>query len=186
MAVDVVGDSLWAQTMEPFVMLGVHATLAAEDDILAMQGTPRTPANEGSRIANLRTLVHGRLGELTVQTVLHQQNVVEELRREAASLWKDVDLIVAPVAAVLPPKVTDVTYQVGERRLESHEAYLYSAMTNVLGLPSLAFPTGKASDGFPVGLQVISPRYGEGMMIRFLQDIGLTDRLQMIDGYPSR
>jgi amidase len=175
---------LFAQTLEPFIVLNVQAVIDAEDLLFHELGTPRTGTDDGPRLAALRKKVAERLPSLTAAGLLLMLNRVEQLRRMAHTLFSEVDLLIAPVASVTAPPhgsdrfvVEDGSHE--RREIESQEAFLWSAMTNVLGLPSLAFPTHQGANGMPVGLQVIGPRFSELRMMRLLHRLGFGGRLSL-------
>ncbi len=180
---------LFAHTLEPFVILNVQAVIDAEDLLYQELGTPRNATEDGPRLAVLRRKVAERLPPLTAAGLLVMLNRVEQLRRMAHTLFSEVDLLIAPVASVTAPPHgsdrfvveggTEVNKGIERKEIESQEAFLWSAMTNVLGLPSLAFPTHRGANGMPAGLQVIGPRFSELRMIRLLRQLGFEERLEL-------
>jgi len=85
---------------------------------------------------------------------------VTHLRRECATLFERVDVIVMPAAAALPwpahePYPPHIDGQaVGPR---GHAAY--TGWVNAAGLPGLALPARPSREGLPIGIQLIGP-YG--------------------------
>lgn len=82
---------------------------------------------------------------------------VRALRRDSATMFESVDVIVMPAAAALPwpagepyPGVID-GQPVGPR---GHAAY--TGWVNVAGLPGLALPAEPSRDGLPIGIQLIA------------------------------
>jgi aspartyl-tRNA(Asn)/glutamyl-tRNA(Gln) amidotransferase subunit A len=77
-------------------------------------------------------------------------------------LFKEVDVLLAPVSPVLP-------FKIGEKAEDPLAMYLVDAFTvpiNLAGLPSLAVPTGKI-DNLPTGLQIIGPQFAEKSILNF-------------------
>lgn len=179
-AVEYLSPELLNRTLEPFIILNVQAVITAEDILFAELGTPRTPADDGARLTALREKLRQRLPDLTAEGLLSMLNRVEQLRRATHTLFHGVDLLIAPVAAITPPLHGADRFAVGTRQLEAHEAYLSSAMTNILGLPALAFPTHRSPNGMPVGVQLIGPRFSELRMIALLHTIGLDGALRLV------
>ena len=73
-----------------------------------------------------------------------------------AKLFKEVDLILSPVA----PRTA---YEFGalEDPLEMYLSDIYTISVNLAGLPAISLPVEKASDGMPVGLQLIARAFNE-------------------------
>ena len=86
---------------------------------------------------------------------------VARLRRECATLFERVDVIVMPAAAALPwpahePYPSHIDGQaVGPR---GHAAY--TGWVNAAGLPGLALPARPSREGLPIGIQLIGA-YGQ-------------------------
>lgn len=85
---------------------------------------------------------------------------VRRLRRDSASLFERIDVIVMPAAAALPwraheayPTLIDGV-EVGPR---GHA--VYTGWVNAAGLPGLALPASPSEEGLPIGIQLIGP-YG--------------------------
>ncbi|HZI46449.1 MAG TPA: amidase [Pyrinomonadaceae bacterium] len=79
----------------------------------------------------------------------------ERLREDLLRWLKKTPLIVAPVGAT-------VAFEHGRQRVDVNGTYVnvfrafsYSQTFNVFGLPSVAVPAGKTSNGLPIGVQVI-------------------------------
>jgi len=84
------------------------------------------------------------------------QKVRHLIKDEYARLFKEVDLILSPVA----PRTA---YEVGalEDPLEMYLSDIYTISVNLAGLPAISLPVDKAENGMPVGLQLIANAYDE-------------------------
>jgi aspartyl-tRNA(Asn)/glutamyl-tRNA(Gln) amidotransferase subunit A len=83
------------------------------------------------------------------------------VRQDFDGVFEDVDLVASPTMPVLPPKL-------GESLDDPLQLYLMDANTvpvNLANLPAISVPAGE-SEGLPVGLQLIAPKFDEGTMIR--------------------
>ena len=84
------------------------------------------------------------------------QKVRHLIKEEYAKLFKEVDLILSPVA----PRTA---YEVGalEDPLEMYLSDIYTISVNLAGLPAISLPVDTAENGMPVGLQLIAGAYEE-------------------------
>jgi aspartyl-tRNA(Asn)/glutamyl-tRNA(Gln) amidotransferase subunit A len=72
------------------------------------------------------------------------------------AIFKDVDLILSPIAPGVAPKFGEL-----ENPMDMYLSDLYSISVNLAGLPALALPISKSDAGMPVGLQLIAKPYDE-------------------------
>ena len=82
------------------------------------------------------------------------------VRRQLDDILKNHSLILSPVAPT-------TAYPLGSKTADPMEMYLgdiYTVPVNIAGLPALSLPCGKASDGLPVGMQLIGPAFSEPLL----------------------
>ncbi len=84
------------------------------------------------------------------------QKVRHLIKEEYDKLFAEVDLILSPVA----PRTA---YEFGalEDPLEMYLSDIYTISVNLAGLPAISLPVDTASDGMPVGLQLIAKAFDE-------------------------
>jgi aspartyl-tRNA(Asn)/glutamyl-tRNA(Gln) amidotransferase subunit A len=100
---------------------------------------------------------------------VRSQRARAALLGEALAALDRCDVLVAPTAAIPAPRI-----DVGSRALaptgevvDMVAAVLrFTAPFNITGQPALAIPTGLASDGLPVSMQVIGKPFDEPMVLR--------------------
>ncbi len=81
---------------------------------------------------------------------------VEQLRRDAARLFTQVDLIVTPSAAALPWAAEDAfPSTIAGRPVGPRGHAIFTGWVNAAGLPALALPAEPAAAGLPIGIQLI-------------------------------
>jgi len=83
--------------------------------------------------------------------------VREKIKAEFANAFKKVDLIATPTVPILP-------FKLGEKLDDPVAMYLcdiFSAPANLSGVPSIALPSGKNSDGLPYSIQFMAPHWSE-------------------------
>jgi aspartyl-tRNA(Asn)/glutamyl-tRNA(Gln) amidotransferase subunit A len=127
-----------------------------------------------------RTLWETRLDELDPlsapawehlsRKTLPEAAAVESARRElvteTAALFDDIDLLLTPMASVAPfaaegPMPTDID------GVEVHAgmSVVLGFLASLANLPAISVPGGLTSDGLPVGLQVIGPRFRDDLVL---------------------
>jgi len=84
------------------------------------------------------------------------QKVRQLIKREYEALFKEVDLILSPVAP-------STAYEFGALAdpMEMYLSDIYTISVNLAGLPAISLPVDTAPDGMPVGLQLIGAAYAE-------------------------
>lgn len=90
---------------------------------------------------------------------------VRALRREAAAVFEQVDVLVTPAAAALPwPAAEPYPPMIDGQPVGPRGHAVYTGWVNAAGLPGLALPTDPTDDGLPVGIQLIGG-YGRDAML---------------------
>ncbi len=85
---------------------------------------------------------------------------VKQLRRESATLFERVDVIVMPSVAALPwPAKNAFPPRIDGQDVGPRGHAVYTGWVNAAGLPALAVPTAPSREGLSIGLQMIG-RYG--------------------------
>lgn len=87
-------------------------------------------------------------------SIIHQ---ADSLRRQAAYLFEDVDIVITPAAAALPwPASTPYPSVIDGQNVGPRGHAVYTGWVNVAGLPAIALPCQPSCDGLPIGLQMIA------------------------------
>lgn len=84
------------------------------------------------------------------------------LKNEFNNAFKKYDLILGPVAPSTAPKI-------GESLSEPMKMYLsdiYTISANLAGIPAISIPCGRASDGLPIGLQLMADCFQEKKLLQ--------------------
>ena len=113
----------------------------------------------------LALLDQGRL--LPATDYIHAQRLRGKLQREFARVWSEVDCLITPTTPTTAPRVGQSTVRLGgkEEDVRLATTRLVRGM-NLLGLPALSMPCGLATNGLPVGLQIIGPPFDEAVILR--------------------
>jgi aspartyl-tRNA(Asn)/glutamyl-tRNA(Gln) amidotransferase subunit A len=73
------------------------------------------------------------------------------------------------VDAIVTPTTPSVAFAIGERVDDPLAMYLsdvYTVSANLAGIPAVSVPCGRASDGLPIGLQIMVDAFREPAMFR--------------------
>jgi len=84
------------------------------------------------------------------------QKVRHLIKDEFDTIFKECDLILAPVAPTTAPK-----FGAFASSLEMYLSDIYTISVNLAGLPAISVPVAKDSDGMPIGLQLIGKAFDE-------------------------
>lgn len=97
---------------------------------------------------------------------LHAQQIRSNVRAEFHRAFSDVDVIASPTLPLRTPPVGQARVEVnGELRDRDSELMRVVGPSNLAGIPSVSVPCG-VLDGMPVGMQLIGPALGEGVVLR--------------------
>jgi aspartyl-tRNA(Asn)/glutamyl-tRNA(Gln) amidotransferase subunit A len=97
---------------------------------------------------------------------LARSHELQLLRRRAAALFAEVDLIATPTAPMLAPSFAEIA--AAPETLRSRELMLLrnTRPFNVLGAPAISVPCGRSRSGLPIGLQLIGPPGADARVLR--------------------
>jgi aspartyl-tRNA(Asn)/glutamyl-tRNA(Gln) amidotransferase subunit A len=87
------------------------------------------------------------------------QKVRHLIRDEFNAIFDEADLILAPVAPSVAPKIG-----ANEDPLEMYKSDMYTLGVNLAGLPGISVPVAKNDEGMPVGLQLIAKAFNEKVL----------------------
>ena len=98
-----------------------------------------------------------------LQAARVRRMIIEEFK----AAYSQVDLIAMPTTP-------SPAFEVGVERADPTEMYLEDVFTvpvNLAGLPAISIPAAKASDGMPLGMQLIGPRFGDDSVLQVASQI---------------
>jgi aspartyl-tRNA(Asn)/glutamyl-tRNA(Gln) amidotransferase subunit A len=93
---------------------------------------------------------------------LKAQKVRTLIIEDFNNVFKEVDVLCSPVTP-------SPAFKVGEKVSDPLAMYLNDALTipsNCAGIPGLSVPCGFTKAGLPVGLQILSPQFQEGILFQ--------------------
>jgi len=91
---------------------------------------------------------------VSAATYIQKRHELTQLRRAAADIFRDVDLLLTPAVPVPAPSIAELEAEFG--RLRERELLLLrnTRPFNALGLPAITVPCGFTRGGLPIGLQI--------------------------------
>ncbi len=81
-------------------------------------------------------------------------------------IWESFDLLVTPTLAVPAFPHDHSPREINGKPIHPHSGWMLTSLFNLTGHPAASFPCGRSSEGLPVGLQIIGPRFAEGRILR--------------------
>ncbi len=96
------------------------------------------------------------------QYYLKAQKVRTLLVEDFDSAFSEVDAIIAPVSPFLP-------FKIGEKvndPLKMYLADIFTVAPSLAGIPGLSVPSGFSKKGFPLGFQLLGPRFSENTLFK--------------------
>ena len=88
------------------------------------------------------------------------------MRRTADEIFSDIDLLVLPTVRQLPRTIEAVAArEAGEAPAKGPQFRDNCAPFNILGLPAISLPCGFSREGWPIGIMIVGPRFGEGKVL---------------------
>jgi AtzE family amidohydrolase len=97
--------------------------------------------------------------------VLQAQRVRALFQQQAAALFRDFDVLIAPTTFTTAPRIGEETMEVDGKLLHIRANLgLYTQPISCIGLPVLAAPV--AVTGLPIGIQIIAPAWREDLAFR--------------------
>jgi aspartyl-tRNA(Asn)/glutamyl-tRNA(Gln) amidotransferase subunit A len=101
------------------------------------------------------TLRRIKRGEtITAKEYILKRNELEHLRRAAADLFSDYDLLVTPTSPAVAPPLAELQANPADLRRRELILLRNTRPFNVLGLPAISVPCGFTHSGLPIGLQI--------------------------------
>jgi amidase len=120
-----------------------------------------------------RTISNMRMGRLLSKSMLRRARAHEaQDQRRVGSIFRIVDVVLAPTTAQPPPEVHAFDNLGG---LATDRVMIKACPVtwpwNVLGWPSINVPAGFTSDGLPIGVQLMGPANSEPLLVSLAAEL---------------
>ena len=153
---------LGAETREiPFEVSRDRTVARAEAYAFHAEHIARTP--ELYRPETLKKLSLG--ASIDAPAYIKARREVEGMRRAAAEMFRDVDVLVTPTSPALPPAFEGWPTAFEEVVARETTLLRNTRPFNPLGIPSVSVPCGFTSSGLPVGMQISGPPWAEAHIL---------------------
>lgn len=83
------------------------------------------------------------------------------IRKDFDDAWDKVDILLTPVTPVAGARIGEWD----EDPLQMYLSDIYTVTANLAGIPGLAMPAGKTSEGLPVGVQLLGAPFSESKLL---------------------
>jgi len=106
--------------------------------------------------------------QITAPAYLGALAILQAHSREVVALWERYDLALTPALARRPVRQGEIDPCGEEPAREFRESghfTPYTALFNVTGQPAISVPLFHADDGLPLGIQLVGPPLGEGLLL---------------------
>jgi aspartyl-tRNA(Asn)/glutamyl-tRNA(Gln) amidotransferase subunit A len=95
-------------------------------------------------------------------------DLIHTLRREAAALFENIDIILTPSAAAQPwPADERFPETIDGQTVGPRGHAIYTGWVNAIGHPAITLPAASAPDGMPIGAQLVGAWNRDWRLLRF-------------------
>ena len=99
-------------------------------------------------------------------------DAIARLRREAARVFREVDVILTPSSAAMPWAIgRDYPPEIDGQQVGPRGHAVYTGWVNAIGHPAITLPAAPAASGMPVGIQLVSGFNRDWMLLRLARQI---------------
>jgi aspartyl-tRNA(Asn)/glutamyl-tRNA(Gln) amidotransferase subunit A len=117
-----------------------------------------------------KLLAQGRLVPATDYVI--SQRLRTLFRKQFDGLWQHIDALVMPSTPVTAPRADEDAVDIDGYREDARIASTrFTRAINFLGEPALSLPCGRASNGLPIGFQIVAPPFTDAWLLRIGQTI---------------
>lgn len=161
------GQPVEVEVPDPDAINAIHRVIQMAD-VSALYIHETDPARFSSNAWNL--LEQGRL--ILGTEYVNAQRLRTVIRREFNALWQQIHVLAVPTTPVTAPLITEDAVRINGVEEDTRMASTrFMRMANTTGDPSLSMPCGKATNGMPIGLQLISRPFSEAFLLNLARTL---------------
>jgi amidase len=117
-----------------------------------------------------------RIDRLSALDYLLVKRLAHRVNLSMSAEFADVDLLLTPATATLPPPVGSVSGSLPDFNYERWGARSYafapfSEVFNVTGQPAASLPVAVAANGMPIGVQLVGKQDQDHVVLRMAVDL---------------
>lgn len=102
---------------------------------------------------------------VTAADYIRSRRHLEDLRRSAGRIFREIDVVVTPTVPVLPPTIAELLSHPDALREKELNMLRNTLPFNILGLPAITVPCGTSSSGMSIGMQLVAAPGAEGTLL---------------------
>ena len=91
---------------------------------------------------------------------------LEQARQEIRAIFEQVDVLITPTVPVAAPTIVELQQDMESLRTRELVLLRNTRPFNVWGVPAISVPCGFTQAGFPIGLQIAGPHWGEPRVLQ--------------------
>jgi aspartyl-tRNA(Asn)/glutamyl-tRNA(Gln) amidotransferase subunit A len=91
----------------------------------------------------------------------------DELAAHLSDFFSDHHLLLTPTVAVAPFPIENPPREIAGTSIDALGWIPFTYPFNLTGNPAASLPCGVTSEGLPVGLQIVGPRYADELVLNF-------------------
>jgi aspartyl-tRNA(Asn)/glutamyl-tRNA(Gln) amidotransferase subunit A len=113
------------------------------------------------------TLAKLRLGStIDMQTYIRARLSLDQLRRTAPKMFRQIDVLLTPTTPVPPPKISELPSTFDEVMANDAVMWRNTRPFNLLAFPTISIPCGFTDLGMPIGLQLSAAPWQELQLLK--------------------
>jgi len=157
----------------------IVAPSEASSNLARYDGVRFTRRDEGESVTELYVATRGAgFGPEVKRRVLlgtfalssgYYEAYYGKAQRVRAAMRVEFEQVAEQVDVLLAPTTPTVAFRLGEKSQDPLAMYMNDVLTvtaNLCGIPAISLPCGRSSEGLPIGLQLMAPRFGEEALFR--------------------